>query len=269
MLIYRFLRLTLSFNKISLPPRIYLRSNPQTTPMRQRLTLLFVFLFALSAGPLRAQTPALPKPPSEIEKPSRDFVMLQLTYEGWANKPDSVKTGGIGRGFNAYLCYDFPIQKSHFSFAAGIGVGTANIYLDNQQMVLTDTGARGNSVRFINETTDYKKYKLTTAYLEAPFELRYFGNNANRNKGFKAAIGMRAGTLVGAHVKDVRTVDGNKVVDKTNTKRYLEKWRFSGTLRLGYGNFSVFGSYNLNTLFKEGSGPDIVPYSIGLCITGL
>jgi hypothetical protein len=238
--------------------------------MRQRLTLLFAVLFALSSSSLRAQTinPGA-TPPSEVEKPSRDFVMVQLTYEGWANKPDSIHTGGIGRGLNAYLCYDFPIQKSHFSFAAGVGVGTSNIYLDNQQMVLTDTGARGSSVRFINETTDYKKYKLTTAYLEAPFELRYFGNNNNRNKGFKAAIGFRAGALVGAHVKDSRTVDGNKVIDKINTKRYLDKWRFAGTVRVGYGNFTLFGSYNINALFKEGSGPDIIPYSVGLCITGL
>ena len=195
--------------------------------------------------------------------------MLQFTYEGWANKPDSVKTGGIGRGFNGYLCYDFPIQKSNFSFAAGVGVGSANIYLDDQQLRLTDTGARGEMVGFMNETTDYKKYKINTTYLEAPFELRYFGNRDNRNKGFKAAIGLRAGILVGAHTKSVRTVDGNKVVEKINTKRYLDKYRFSATARAGWGNFTLFGSYNLNSLYKEGSGPDIAPYSIGLCITGL
>ena len=206
---------------------------------------------------------------SEVQKPSRDFVMLQFTYEGWANNPDSVKTGGIGRGFNGYLCYDFPIQKSNFSFAAGVGVGSANIYLDNQEMRFTDTGAQGQTVGFMAETADYKKYKINTTYLEAPFELRYFGNSANRNKGFKAAIGMRAGILVGAHTKSVRTVEGNKVVEKINTKRYLEKYRFSATARVGWGNFTLFGSYNINSLFRDGSGPDITPYSIGLCVTGL
>lgn len=213
----------------------------------------------------------LPTPPREtaIVKPSRDFLMLQFTYEGWASKPDSVKTGGIGRGFNGYLCYDFPIKNSHFSAALGVGVGTSNIYFDNQELRLTDTGTLGTQVRFVNESTDYKKYKLATTYLEAPLELRYFGNSENRNKGFKAAIGIRAGLLVGAHIKDVRTVDGNKVVDKLATKRYLDKYRFSTTFRIGYGNFSLFGAYNLNTLFKEGSGPGITPYSIGICLTGL
>ena len=46
-------------------------------------------------------------------------------------KPDSVATTGFGRGFNGYICYDFPLGKSNFSFAAGIGIGTSNIYLNN------------------------------------------------------------------------------------------------------------------------------------------
>jgi hypothetical protein len=233
--------------------------------------LLFSALFCTSiAG--SAQTTEQPKTSatlSDIQKPSRDFLMLQFTYEGWANTPDSIKTGGFGRGFNGYLCYDFPIHNSHMSVAIGAGVGSANIYLDNQEMRLRDTGVAGNQVTFAAESKDYKKFKINTTYLEAPIELRYFANNANRNKGFKAAIGMRAGLLIGAKTKDVTTYNGVKTVEKVNSKRYLDKYRFSATARIGYGNFSLFGSYNINALFAEGSGPDITPWSVGLCITGL
>lgn len=199
-----------------------------------------------------------------VSKPARDFVMLQFTYDGWNNKPDSIKTTGIGRGFNAYLCYDFPLKSSNFSFAAGIGIGTSNIYFDNQELLLNKT--TDSVARFIPESQAYKKFKLTTAYLEAPFELRFFANKMNRNKGFKAAVGFRAGTLIGAHTKGKLE---NKVVEKVNTKNYLEKWRFAVTGRIGWGNFAVMGSYNLNTLFSEGLGPQVSPYSIGLSITGL
>lgn len=233
-------------------------------------TVVLVSLFTIFALPVSAQFKLAENAnDAAILKPSRDFLMLQFTYEAWANAPDTVKTGGFGRGFNGYICYDFPIQKSHLSFAAGIGVGSANIYFKDQELGLTDTGAAAAQISFRPESTDYKKYKLNTTYLEAPFELRYFSNMNNRNKGFKAAIGLRAGILVGAHVKDTRTVDGTKVVDKINTKRYLDKYRFSGTVRLGYGNFSLFGSYNINAIFKDGLGPNIIPYSVGLCITGL
>lgn len=234
--------------------------------MQKRLALVAIFL--LQSVLIFAQDAEKPNKISGIEKASRDFVMLQFTYENWV-APDSVKTTGFGRGFNGYICYDFPFsKKSHFSFAAGIGVGSANIYLDNQQIILTDTGAAAQA-RFVPEQKDYKKYKLTTAYLEAPFELRFFGNAANRNKGFKAAIGLRVGTLVGAHTKGRTSVDGTKVIDKTDTKRFMEKWRFASTVRLGWGNFTLLGTYNLNNVFKAEEGPELTPYSIGLCISGL
>jgi hypothetical protein len=228
------------------------------------LTAAFAPAASAQSGDAKAGT-AL----SEVEKPSRDFIMLQFTYDSWTNTPDSVKIGGFGRGFNGYICYDFPIQKSHFSFAAGIGVGSSNIYFKDQQVRVSDTGALGTQVRFVPEAYDYKKFKMSTTYLEAPFELRFFGNKDNRNKGFKAAIGMRAGLLVGAHTKGNRSVEGTKLVEKENTKRYMEKWRFGATARIGWGNVTLFGAYNFNSLFSEGSGPQVTPYSIGLCVTGL
>jgi hypothetical protein len=235
--------------------------------------LLLSFLLLASVGG-KAQEPTGPSGTEEkkmkvISKPSRDFLMFQITYEGWAGKPDSIKSSGFNRGFNAYLCYDFPISKSHFSFAAGVGVGTANIYFQDQRVSVSDTGAAASQIRFLPEDYDYKRFKLTSAYLEAPFELRYFGNKENRNKGFKAAIGLRVGTLINAHTKGRRSVDGAKLVEKDNTRRYFETYRFAGTVRLGFGNFTLLGTYNINTLFKTGLGPEITPYSIGLCITGL
>lgn len=211
------------------------------------------------------------EPKKKVIKPSRDFVMFQLTYENWANTPDSVKIGGIGRGFNAYLCYDFPISKSNFSFAAGIGVGTSNIYFDNQLPILNSSAT---AIRFQNVDTAsgvdlYKKSKMTTAYIEAPFELRFFGDKENRNRGFKAAIGMRVGILVGAHTKNKNSVSGPTLVEKVNSKSYFQTWRFAPTARIGWGNFSLYGSYNLSPLFNNSQGPEVYPYSIGLCITGL
>ncbi len=209
------------------------------------------------------------KAQAEIQKPSRDFVMLQFTHNSWENKPDSVQIKGIGRGFSGYLNYDFPISKSNFSFAAGIGINVSNIYFKDQELVFTDTGVAGQQVRFIPESIDYKRYKLTTTYLEAPFELRYFGNKANRNRGFKAAVGLKVGTIVGAHTKGRYTVEGQKMTEKVNTRRYFETWNFAGTARIGWGNISIVGNYNITNLFKENEGPAVVPYSIGICLSGL
>ncbi len=207
----------------------------------------------------------------KVVKPSRDFVMIQLSYENWSGTPDNVKIGGIGRGFGAFLCYDFPISKSNFSFAAGIGISNSNIYFDNQLAILN---SNSSSIRFQNVDTAtgqdlYKKSKLSTTYLEAPFELRFFANKENRNRGFKAAIGMHVGLLVGAHSKNKNTVSGPSVVEKVNSKRYMQTWKFAPTARIGWGNFSVFGSYNLSPMFNNGEGPEVFPYAVGITITGL
>jgi hypothetical protein len=204
-----------------------------------------------------------------VQKPSRDFVMLQLTYNALADKPDSIKLKGFNRGINFYLCYDFPIAKSNFSFAVGIGVSASNYYFKNQRAVYNDTGSDA-VVRF-QDTTGFKKSKMGVLYVQAPFEFRFYGNKVNRNKGFKAAIGLQVGTLTGAHTKNTYTIFGTntKAADKTNTKRYISPWNFAATARIGWGNFSLYGSYNLTPLYKEFQGPTMTPFALGICLTGL
>ena len=203
-----------------------------------------------------------------IIKPSRDFLMIDLGYNTWMSKPDSVKSKSFGYVFKTYLCYDFPIKKSKLSFATGIGISASVIYLNQQILANNDTGAMGNAAHFLS-STEYKRYKFSTIYLQAPFELRFYGNTQNRNNGFKAAIGVEVGTLLGAHTKGVRSVGGINIKDKENTKRYVSPWNFAGTARIGYGNFTLFGSYNITGVFKDTNGPVITPMSIGLCISGL
>lgn len=200
-----------------------------------------------------------------VEKPSRDFVMLKLTSSGWAGAPDSVNTKGIGRGFAASIMYDFPIKKSHFSFAAGIGVNAQNVFFDNQALNFKDTGSQ---VLFA-ASNGIKRYKFTTTRLEMPLELRFFANNKNRNRGFKASIGANVGLFISAHTKAVTGSGGSKFNDKITTKRFMEQWNFAPTMRIGYGNFSLFGSYSLTPIFKEGAGPAVMPFSVGICLTGL
>ena len=200
--------------------------------------------------------------------PSRDYVMIQIGTEQWGNQPDSIQTTALGRVFNAYVCYDFPILKSNFSFAAGLGIGTSNIYFKNQVVILSDTTP---AIQFRPETSPaYKKFKLNTAYIEAPFELRFFANKENRNVGFKAALGLKVGALVSSHTKGKYTLNNKPITDKVVTKRYIETWRYVTTLRLGYGNFSLYGAYSFSNLFRTNSGPEnIRPIQVGLTLSGL
>ncbi|ATL46455.1 hypothetical protein COR50_04285 [Chitinophaga caeni] len=195
---------------------------------------------------------------------SRDFLMVQLSYDGWGNMPDTISTKGLSRGFNIYFMYDFPFKKGNFSFAAGLGFGSSSVFLRNLKLDMQSTSS---SPKFV-PTDEYKKYKVATTYLDVPLEIRYFAKD-NPNKGFKAAAGIKVGMLVNAHTKGKNSLGGERNIIKEQNKRYFNTWRYAATARVGYGNFSLFGSYTLNTLFKDNSSVDVNPYSIGICLSGL
>jgi hypothetical protein len=207
---------------------------------------------------------------SQYKKPSKDYVMLQAGFTSWLIPTTSnAVVRQRGHELGAYICYDLPFANLNYSFAPGIGISSSNIYLKDQYISLTDTSAQ---VYFKSDSgLDYKRFKYSLNYLEAPFEFRYFGNKYNRNRGFKASIGVRVGALIQAHTKGVRGSSAGNLKEKTISRRFNETWRITPTVRLGWGNFSVYGSYQITEVFKAGntSGLGIRPWSVGLCISGL
>src|SRR5438034_6041596 len=166
--------------------------------MRKFLVALSALVLAVSA---QAQTDTVPaiKPAKQAPKKkdwskvsmqgrANDHLMIQFGYDGWAQKPDSIRTTGFGRHFNMYFMIDFPFKTDpRFSVGIGAGVGSSNIYFDKQEAKIAGTTP---DLRFKNvaDTNQFKKNKLTNAWLEAPVELRYITNPENSNKSWKFAM---------------------------------------------------------------------------------
>ncbi len=205
---------------------------------------------------------------------SNDHFLIQVGYAGWAGAPDSIQTGGFSRSFNMYLMLDFPFKTNpHLSAAIGAGMGTDNIFFKNTAVAITSTNT---TLAFPNlsAANHFKRYKLATAYAEAPVELRYTSKPDESRRSVKVALGVKVGTLLNAHTKGstLENSAGNTVNDykeKLYSKRYFNKTRISGTARLGFGHFTLFGNYQLTPLFREGVAPAIRPYTVGLTLSGL
>jgi hypothetical protein len=205
---------------------------------------------------------------------SGDHFMIQLGYLTWNGVPDSINTSGIPRTANVYFLFDFPFKTNpHWSAAIGAGVGTDHMYFDKTNVGIKDATPK-LVFRNLADTNSFKKYKLATTYLEAPVELRFSSNPDNSKKSFKAAIGVKAGVLLSAAVKG-RTLENkggstiNNYTLKEKSKNFFNKNRMAATARIGYGNLTLFGSYQITTLFKEGLAPDIRPLSVGITLSGL
>lgn len=206
---------------------------------------------------------------SQLSRRAADHFMIQLGYNGWAGSPDSLRTGGLSRTFNMYFMFDFPFKSDpRFSAAIGAGLGTDNMFFKE-----TTVDLRKYPLNFAHDTvSSYKKYKIATGYLEVPVELRFASNPTSYNKAFKVALGVKVGTMIDAHTKAKITRDREGYggyTQKIKDKRNFNTTRLAGTLRVGYGVFSIFGTYQFNEFIREGAGPNVKPYSIGLTISGL
>jgi hypothetical protein len=204
-----------------------------------------------------------------------DHFMIQLGYNSWSQMPDTINTKGIPRSFNMYFMFDLPFKTDpRWSVGIGVGVGSDNMYFDKTEIDIT--GRRGDRIAFRNvaDTNHFKRYKLNTTYLEAPIELRFAANPENTNKSWKFAVGGKVGTMVSAYVKgknfESRTGSLiNAYTLKEKSKRYFNNTRLSVTGRISKGVVGLYGSYQVNAFIKEGYGPDVRPFQIGLVFSGL
>jgi hypothetical protein len=196
---------------------------------------------------------------------SKDFLVIQLGYVGLNGTGASAINSGFNRELNIALMYDIPLKNSNFSLAAGLGISSTNIYLKKQILDLTTVSTSPD----FTDTDLYKKFKLSMNYLEIPLEIRYRQVPENANKGFKVGVGLKIGNLVNAHTRSVQTINNSKHIEKEANKSIFNTWRFQGTARIGYGNFALYGTYSLTSMFKETGTYDIRPYSIGIAISGL
>ncbi len=205
--------------------------------------------------------------PNIYKSPASDFLMIHIQNEFWLDKPDSVDKRGYSPSFGLYVNKDFGINSSHFSASIGLGISSSNVFFwHDQSLYFKDTSEQ---LLFLDTVRTHEKYKYSTAWIEVPIEFRYFGNLTNRNKGFKAAFGMKVANLLGARTKEVYSENGIEYKEKFYSKRFAEKWRLTPYMRLGWGNFSVMASYQLTSVFSLDAGPTVFPFSVGLCISGL
>ena len=259
-----------SFNlSLTVQPTIFAA---QEHIMRKILVLVLAFFATL---PAFSQDP---KTKNNIEIPNRpgDHFMVQLAYNFWTGAPDSINShiSGFQRSANVYVMLNKAFKSNpRFSLGIGLGLGTSNMYLDKMEIKIASLE---RDLPFIATDTveNFKKYKLATAYLEVPLELRFTSKPETPNKSVKGAIGIKVGTLANAHTKgkELRDARGNTInsyTAKESTKRYFNNTRFAATARVGYGPFSIFGAYDFNGIFKDAVAPDMKLWQLGLCISGL
>jgi len=236
------------------------------------VSILFFGMF------LNAQTATGSKKLDLTGRPA-DHLVFQFGTDTWTNRPDSVNLGGgLSRHFNLYFMYDKPFATNpKYSVAFGAGVGTTNIFFDNRTYVDVKSPSKTLPFRKLDATSNhFSKFKVTTVYFELPVELRYFSDPAHPGKSWKAAAGFKLGTLLKAYSKGKNmvnnngsSINGKGYIQKEQNKRFFNATDIALTGRAGYGIFSLDVGYQLNGVLRDGYGPLMNKFSVGITISGL
>jgi len=238
--------------------------------MKKILPLLSLLILSST---VMAQDTKPQKQKIDLSNRPNDHFMVQFGLANWTGLPDTINKQGFSKSFNVYFMYDFPFKTNpRLSIGIGPGISTDHIVFNKTYIGLKETTTLLPFTN-VSDTNHYKKNKLATVYLEAPVEFRYSSHPEN-GTGFKWAVGLKVGTLLNAHTRNTKYENKSGTAISTATmkessKRYFNKSRIAATARIGVGHISVFGSYALTPLIRDGAGPVVKPYTIGLTISGL
>jgi|SRR5688572_21118457 len=160
--------------------------------------------------------------------------------------------------------YEVQLYRRHIMLVTGIGF-TINNYRFNSDSYLAPDSSNVTAIG--GPAFTLSKNKLVTDYINIPLLIE-FNTSENKKRTFHFATGVIGGIKVASHLKLVEDSGDNEVKNKIYDDFNVNPWRADATVRLGYRNFTVFGSYGLTSFFKTDKDPELHTLTVGLRLVG-
>lgn len=148
--------------------------------------------------------------------------------------------------------------KTRFSGSAGLEFSWNNYKFDQDVIIGKDSAG----IRFEPFPAGQKKIKskLAAFWINVPLMLHYHAMKSS----FHMAFGGFAGYRLGSHSKVKFSEEGVEKKEKEYTNFYLNSLQYGLRFQIGFYDVDFFASYNLNSLFSKGRGPQLTPLSFGV-----
>jgi hypothetical protein len=202
-----------------------------------------------------------------------------LTKDGSFNLPDKYEFLELNyaKSLNYQLNFfeqNINLAKQHFGLVTGIGIQWTIYCLSKDIVLVSDSkpiygyhASKGNEFNPPYPDRDYIKSKLRLTYLTVPVLFEYQTNRFSRTNSFHVTAGVVGGWAFNIRSKAVWDYDG-KQKRKVHDDYGIQPFRWDAYAGIGWGKINLFGTCALNTLFKEGKGPVLYPFTLGLAIIG-
>ena len=112
-------------------------------------------------------------------------------------------------------------------------------------------------------TTNLEKNRFSSTHFTLPVMLGFETKPWDTDHSFRMGFGYSPGLMVKGKTKIKDDRGTNKVKDDFNLE---SPFRHEVNVMMGYGGFNLYASYDLNSMFAEGEGPELHPVSVGLII---
>lgn len=161
----------------------------------------------------------------------------------------------------------YPFQQGmrligrNFGLSTALGVKFNNYRFDLSNITEVDEGSRAWFPQLSDEAR-IRKSKLTNITLAVPVALELqIPNNYDK---FYISAGVEGSIRLHSYTKVVFKEDRDKEKQRKTDDFGLRGFRYDCFVRAGFKDFGIYASYSPQSLFKEGKGPELYPYTIGV-----
>lgn len=112
---------------------------------------------------------------------------------------------------------------------------------------------------------DFKRHNLRLQYISIPLTTEWRIGRANNPLVLHA--GIEGSLRIGCREKQVYKIDGHRKVNRNRNDFETNFMRYAFNFDIGFKDYAIYCNYSPMQLFKNGSGPELYPISIGLRIT--
>ncbi len=192
-----------------------------------------------------------------------DRLVFDLTYNTWNGDKKLFSNAWNSIGLNSNLCFDIPLNSNN-TIALGTGLGHQFYRIQYNGYLFADPTGTHTLLNDSLISYTFDRSALIGNSFYVPLELRF------RSKGwkhFKFHIGGRIGYQVGLNNKTVTKTPVGKDVFINKGFPDISRLTYAAHLRFGFRNWSIFGAYHFNTIFKSEDSPNLNLMQLGISVS--
>ena len=155
-----------------------------------------------------------------------------------------------------------PIANEKFGITTGAGL-KYNSYDLVKDVVIVNQNDITNWDEDSTRSISKNRFKTNSLYVPVMLETN-LGKDADHS--FHLAVGGTVGYTYGNRTKQKYKQEGDEFKNKDRNDFNVNDFQFAAIARVGYGDFTLYATYNLTPLFDKNKGPEVYPFTIGLSL---